>query len=464
MVPIVVAIVTIPMYLTTIGSAKFGLLSIAFLILGYFGIFDLGLGRAVAHRIAGTQLEKGANQPGIVGTAVICNSVLGLVGGLVLWLSTFVYFQYFLDADDGLRGQMLSAIPALALSMPVTALTGVLSGALEGRGRFAVVNIATTIAAVTFHLLPLALALGVTRDLQWLIAAACSARILGVLMLIALCLREFGPRLEIVRKEIAPLFRFGGWIAVSSLVGPLMIITDRFVIGALIGPVAVAVYTIPFEISARTATIPQALGRALFPQISAEADPLNAVQLGRDSSFALGALMTPLTILGIFAMPMFLDLWLKNYDAKSVVIGQLILTAFWVNAITYVPLTLIVGQGRPKVVALIHCMELLPYLAVLYVLTNWLGVEGAALAFMLRCLVDYFLLGRLSGLLMHVWITQLLFAGLVGSALAAAIIVRPGYIDSVWLGAGFTLAALGVAFLLGRDQLLEIARKLRIIH
>lgn len=452
-IPIIVALVTIPIYLGIIGAAKFGLLSIAFLILGYFGIFDLGLGRAVAHRVASTASESETTQSGIVSTAIVCNLLLGLVGGAALWIFSYLYFEFHLDVDETLRGQMVNAIPALVVSVPVTALTGVLSGALEGRGKFLTVNLVSASTAILFHVLPLTLALNGISDLQHLILAACITRIAGVIMLYVFCMKEFGFVRRIVQDEIPKLFKFGGWVALSSIVGPLMIITDRFAIGALLGPTAVANYTIPFEIASRTSAVPQALGRALFPQITSRTKAQSVHQLSHQSSLILASIITPLTVAGIFWMEPFLNLWLGNFAPETVKIGQIILVSFWVNAMSYVPLTVILGNGRPKIVAITHCIELIPYLAILYFLVSRFGIQGAALAFLLRCVFDYLILSWMSGLLSRMAIPHATFALIVGSAFSVVFFLKTSIVESAFLTLVFVFLIFASVAIFGKNYL-----------
>ena len=51
-VPAVAAIVFLPYTLHGLGIARFGILSLAWVLLGYLGLFDLGLGRATIRFVA----------------------------------------------------------------------------------------------------------------------------------------------------------------------------------------------------------------------------------------------------------------------------------------------------------------------------------------------------------------------------------------------------------------------------
>ena len=51
-VPVLIALAAIPLLIKGMGEERFGLLSIIWMGVGYFSLFDLGLGRALTKLIA----------------------------------------------------------------------------------------------------------------------------------------------------------------------------------------------------------------------------------------------------------------------------------------------------------------------------------------------------------------------------------------------------------------------------
>ncbi|MCZ7592513.1 MAG: oligosaccharide flippase family protein [Kiritimatiellae bacterium] len=50
--PMAVALFAIPLLIKGLGTERFGLLSLVWMLVGYFGVFDLGLGQALTKFIA----------------------------------------------------------------------------------------------------------------------------------------------------------------------------------------------------------------------------------------------------------------------------------------------------------------------------------------------------------------------------------------------------------------------------
>src|SRR2546422_5253255 len=71
-IPLVVAVLTIPVIVGRLGPIRFGILSLAWMVVGSFSIFDLGLGRAATKGVA-EALGAGEEDrvPRIAWTAVI---------------------------------------------------------------------------------------------------------------------------------------------------------------------------------------------------------------------------------------------------------------------------------------------------------------------------------------------------------------------------------------------------------
>ena len=271
LIPLAVSLVTIPIYLGLIGEARYGVLAIAWLLLGYFGLFDLGLGRATAQRIAALHDGTASERAQTFWTALTLNIGLGVLGGLLIWPLASYFFGNVFKIDEALRPEMQAAVPWLILAVPMATLSGVLSGALQGRERFLELNLISVSGTVLFQVLPLMTAMLFGADLGVLLPAALFARLFTLLMLFARCRRHViqGQAITFERAQAGQLLRFGGWVTVTSFVGPMMVILDRFIIGAIADAKAVAYYTVPFQLGERSTTLSGALTSALFPRFAA---------------------------------------------------------------------------------------------------------------------------------------------------------------------------------------------------
>jgi O-antigen/teichoic acid export membrane protein len=179
----------------------------------------------------------------------------------------------------------------------------------------------------------------------------------------------------------------------------MMVILDRFIIGAMSGARAVAYYTVPFQLAERSTIIASALTSALFPRFAA-ATRHEEQRLAHEGLRVLVVVMTPLVAAGILLMEPFLAWWIApDFARQSARIGQIILLGFWVNSFAFIPYTQLQARGRPDLVAKCHLGEVLPYFGLLYLGLGTLGMVGAAAAFSLRVIVDFALLAGFAGIL-----------------------------------------------------------------
>lgn len=389
--PIAVMLITVPIYLNLIGEERYGILAIAWVLLGYFGLFDLGLSRATAHRIATLKDGSAEERSEVFWTALLLNAGFGILGALLLLPLGYLFFSNYFQLPDVLRPEAIAIVPWLAAAVPVATVSGVLSGALQGREQFLALNIISMCGTVLFQVLPLVVAWVFGPNLFWLIPAALLGRILTFSALFQYCRRYIPikgwPRVS--RKLIKPLFAYGGWISVTAIVGPLMVTLDRFLIGAVAGAKAVTWYTVPYHLVQRGTILPASVSNALFPRFASAQSQQETNRLAEESTRALVVVMTPVIVAGILIMEPFLAWWLSvEFANQAADVGHIIALGLWANALARIPITLLQGGGRPDLPAKCHLGELVPYLAFLAMALQWWGIVGVAVAWSLRVTAD----------------------------------------------------------------------------
>src|SRR5215510_7612094 len=148
--PLLVAAVVIPILIGRLGLDRFGVLTLAWALVGYFGLFDLGLGRAltkvVSEALAGGREGEAA---GAVWTASAILMAVGVVFTIALFFISHWLIYSVIKVPPALQLESVIAVYWLAVSIPVITVTAGLRGVLEAQHRFGLINI-VRIAMGTF--------------------------------------------------------------------------------------------------------------------------------------------------------------------------------------------------------------------------------------------------------------------------------------------------------------------------
>src|ERR1043166_3625471 len=139
--PMIVAVFSIPVLIHGLGKDRFGVLALAWGLIGYASMFDLGLGRALTQLVA-KKLGAGEERevPSIVWTSLLLMLLLGLAAAAVIVLASPSLVERVLSIPPALRSETLRAFYLLALSIPLTIGTVGLRGMLEAHQRFDLIN------------------------------------------------------------------------------------------------------------------------------------------------------------------------------------------------------------------------------------------------------------------------------------------------------------------------------------
>jgi O-antigen/teichoic acid export membrane protein len=400
LVPTAVSLLAVPLYIHTIGEARYGMLAIIGSLIGYFGVFDFGLSAATAQRIAASDPADLPARRSIFWTAAGVNLGMGLIAAVLLIPAAWAFFGTTRASTPELQAEMVGSIGWMALAMPFMLMSSVLRGALQGAGRFAELNLINVVMGPASQLVPLAVAMFISPKLGWVLPALYAVR------LAALCCQAWVIARRIThgwtptfdRRRVRDLLSFGGWVTVSTLVDPFLNMIDRLLIASSLGMRAVSHYAVPYQLAQRSLIFPGALLDAMLPRI-AGATRAEAQALSLRGMRAVTTLMTPLIVAGTVFVHPFLSLWISPDFANAAAFpAQLMLVGCWFNAIGICCFIHLQAIDKPRLIATSHLIEVFPYLACLWAGLHWFGLPGAAAAYALRVAADDVLLAWFGGL------------------------------------------------------------------
>lgn len=450
--PLFVAVLSIPVLIRELGEARFGLLTLIWAVVSYFGLFDLGLGRALTQQLSVIFSGKDYSRVGpTVTTASVLMAALGIFAGVLMAGLAPWGVELIQSVPD--RQETMNAVLAMALAMPAIILTSGFRGVLEARHAFGVVNLIRLPMGLFTFLGPLIVVMYYPPRLDLIAAVLAFGRIVACIAHAWFAwwvLPDYHGPIAFQPRLIKPLCVSGGWLTLSNVISPFMGYVDRFIIGGIVSAAAVAYYATPQEIVTKLWIIPGALTAVLFPTFAAQMARRDdqARQLFDKAVFWLFLALLPLTsFLALFAREL-LTVWLgAEFAAHSTVILQIFAVGIFLNCMAHVPFTLIQSAGAPRITALVHTVELPFFLVALWWLTSTYGVIGAALAWFIRMSVDTLLMfglcySLLGWSLKSIMSFKVLCLLLLSTLTFLGIFIQPWEMRALWVAVALSVSVL----------------------
>ncbi len=414
-IPLGVGFLTIPFVIKILGTQRFGVLSLVWVVFGYFGLFDLGLGRAIT-KFAAEALGRGEvhKLPGFLWTTIIVQAVIGGLAALAMILASPLLTHHVLKIPPELLRETALTIGLVAVSLPIMFITSSFRGLLEAGQRFDYVNIVKVPTNILFYLLPVIGAL-LGYKLPGIVILLVLSRFLALLAWAGLCFKVFpqtARRPEWHREHLGPLFSFSSWLALSSILATVTASLDRFVIGTVITLEAVAYYAAPYEAVSRVGVIPGSISMVIFPAFSTldahRSDEKTELLFLRSVKYVL-MLTGPVFIFVAFMAKRILELWLgAEFALRSTAVLQLLCLGFLVNSLILIAFNYLQAVGRVDISTKLQFAEMVFQGALVLVGAKIWGIRGVAGASAIRLslftvifFIAAFRIGRVKWA--HVW-------------------------------------------------------------
>ena len=397
--PLLVGFVCIPFILENIGVERLGILTIIWALIGYFTIFDFGLGRALTYQIALFRSTKNDDSIiKIINSGLFLTFFAGIFGGVILYALLLLGAVNWLNFSSEVYADAEKAIHFCVYIIPLVTISVGLRGVLEGYEDFKSANIIKIVLGILNFTTPVISIIFFGESLYHIVIFLCISRVLTIFLHIV-AIKINNSNIFVYgwakKQDFFNLLSFGGWMTVSNLVSPLMVISDRFIISAYIGASVVAYYTIPAEFMMRFLMIPAALTTTLFPLFAMQvtkniiSSKILYIKSLKLVSLVMGLIMF---LLAVFSYKG-LELWLGQSFAYNSYIVLIILTfGIFFNSLAQVPHTVLQSGGNVKITAFIHLFEASIYIPALLIITPLYVIHGVAFVWATRALIDLILL------------------------------------------------------------------------
>ncbi len=391
--PLLVAVFITPYLVRDLGPSRWGVFTIALSLVGIFSIFDFGIGRSLTRTISELLVDGEAGRAATLArSGIAALTVLGTLGGLGMAAVARLWVDRGLHIPADIHDEVLHALYVLCLSAPVVLLCSALWGVIAAFQRFRAANLVNIPVMAMYYIGPL-IVLHFFNSLVAVIAVLVACRVVTTLAYWQICIRAL-PELRHARvelRELGPVMRMGGWMTASNVTWPILTYADRFIIASVLSAAATGYYSTPFDLVMRFTLVPVAIMSTAYPAMAASyrTDPENTRSLFRRSVLTVAGVLFPACLLCVALSHWILTLWLgAAFASHAAPVLRWLGVGILLSSVDSVVAGLLDGIGKASVNAKFSLVELLLYLPLLTVLVRTTGIEGAAIAWALRCLLD----------------------------------------------------------------------------
>lgn len=391
--PALVALGTVPLLIHGLGLEGFGIVTLITSVVGYFGVLDVNLSagsiKFLAEHHARQDQRRFAETFWFgVGFYLLLGTLVGLA--LLVFADTLLdqFFKVSTEAHaDALRGIHIAATGFVLVQLQNYLL--VVPQALQrfdrsasGEAFFGVlVNLVSALVAI--H----------GGGISGVLGSRVLVSVLNLLWLVWLLQRlsiPLAPALP--RREVwRALANFSAHSWLSRTASMLHQYADKLIVGAIAGPVALAIYTVPSQLATRILGLTYRLAAVIYPRVSALAATGEQQQL-RTLYLDATRLLTFLNVavLGLIAIAgeHFLVEWVgSEFVALGYPVLLLVTLGLLVDSLTTLPSLVNDGLGHPKISGRFAIARGLLGVGMVWLGTSLFGALGAAGAHLLCSLL-----------------------------------------------------------------------------
>lgn len=385
---IILGLLYTPYMLRMLGQNEFGLYSLASSIIAYLTLLDFGFGSAIVRYVARLiDQDKKREQWEMIGMFLVVYSVIAivaLVGGIILYNNVDVLFAENMTPGEISRARviMLLLILNLTLTFPLSVFGSVIT-AYEDFIFQRVLSIVrliltTVVIIVLLHNGYKSVAMVVVQTVFNLSALFISC---------VYCFKKLHIKVIFGKYDwglLREICIYSFWIFLSQIIDRIYWGTGQFVLGATMGTVAVAVFSVAILFQHMYMTFSSAISGVLLPRLTAlayrkESDEEISelfIKTGRIQCYIMTLVLYGFAVFG----SSFIDVWAGDGYGESYIVTLIFFAALFVPTIQNTGYVILQARNQMKFRSLLYLGISITSLVFQIILSKKFGIIGCALA------------------------------------------------------------------------------------
>lgn len=385
----IVGLLYTPYMLRMMGQSEYGLYSLVASVIAYLTVLDLGFGNAIVRYTAKFRAEKKTEeQYEMFGMFFLLYLVIGIIAfgiGLGLYFNVDTLFGNTMTAVELGRARimMLLLVANLAFTFPMS-IWGSIIQAYEDFVFQKSLNIIriilnTVVMICLLHFGYKAVAMVVVQTIF---------NVLTLVINFIYCRRKLNIHIYFrfkhfhwgFLKEVA-IYSF--WIFLNAIMDRVYWSTGQFVLGAMVGTAAVAVFAIAIQLEGMYMQFSTAISSVFLPKVTAMVATNSSrkeiselfIRTGRIQYIVLAYILSGFIIFG----RQFIELWAGAGYSDAYIISLLFFIPLTVPLIQNLGITILQARNEMKFRSVLYIIIALVSLAMQIVLTRFFGGIGCAM-------------------------------------------------------------------------------------
>jgi O-antigen/teichoic acid export membrane protein len=391
--PVAAGLITIPYIVHKLNTDIYGIYVLAISLMGMLSFLDLGFGQGiikfVSHYEAKNDFKK-INE--VVNTSLIINIVMGLFGGLVIFLlSDFLSKKIFKVKPDQIE-LAITSFKIVSVGFVLNLISSTFSNIPKALQRYdisvKVQNIVWFLSVIS-SVIVLYFGYGLVEMLIFYVIFQFSGLIFYFWFSKKL-IHNLKLSLKFNKDVFKEIFGFSIFTAINGLASIIVFRLDKMIIAYFLGPSAVTYYQIPFTISQMANGFTSSILQHLFPAVSflnsaGEKDKLKQMYI-KSTKIVIAFSLIIFSGLVLFGKP-FLKIWIGE-EISEIAYPLLVIISlvYFFISISNVGFYYYNGLGFSKINMISSFVVAIAYVVSAIILIPVFNLKGAAFSFIFTLL------------------------------------------------------------------------------